>query len=156
MKVARILVSLCFAFYSFIIFYSSTGLNELVYHVLMGKPTPQLAQLSQMFEPIGPFLLIFPVMILYASWRHSKSLRPTFHLVLTHLLFVGLGLLIFLSVSVLSAITPYGNGTPPISTLRIVGNSLMGVGILFAVAWPLKPRANTEQPGDGKPDPVSS
>ncbi len=148
MKMARIWVSLCFAFYSFILFYSATGLNETVYHILNGKPLPELAQLSQMFEPIGPLLFILPLMIFYASWRHSKNLSLTFHLFLAHFLCVGLGLLIFLSVAVLTATTPYGNGTPPISILRMAGNILMCAGSLFAIAWSFKRRASIEQADD--------
>ena len=152
----RLGLSLCFAFHSLILFYITTGLHEIAYDQLDGKPLPAVAESSQIFVPIGVLFIIFPILIGFACWRCIGPVSPSFNLVLTQLLLLGFSIAVFMGVLLATAFLTYMNGVRPVSGLRIAGNILIGTALIAVIVRSyLRPR-RTEQADAGKPDPAAS
>jgi hypothetical protein len=155
MKITRVGLSLCFAFYSFVLFFTTTGIQEIAHDQRDGKPLPALAELSQIFDPIGYCLVIFPLLVGFASWRALDPVKPSFPLILTHVLFVGFAAAVFFSVLLAVGFFTYLNGVHPVTGRQVGGNIIIGAGLLFVIVRSYVYPTRTEPDGDGKPDPVS-
>jgi hypothetical protein len=151
MNMTRLGLSLCFAFYSFVLFYATTGVHEIAHDQLDGKPLPSLAVVSQIFDPIGFLLVIFPFLVGFASWRTLDPVKPSFQVMLTHGLLVGFVAVIFVSVSLGTGFLTYLNGAHPVTGPRIVGNIFIGTGLLTVIARSYIHPARSEHSGEGKP-----
>jgi len=149
----RLGLSLCFAFHSLILFYVTTGLHEIAYDQLDGKPLPAVAESSQIFVPIGVLFIIFPILVGFACWRCIGPVSPSFKLVLTHMLLLGFSIALFMGVLLATAFLTYMNGVRPVSGLRIAGNILIGIALIAVIVRSyLRPR-RTEQAEPLKPCP---
>ena len=152
MKVTRLVLSLCYTFYAFVLFYTVNGFHEYVYHLLEGNPLPLIAMIFQMFDTIGLLLFVYPVLIGFACWRCLECARPTFQLVLVHFLLVGFMGVIFGIVLLALATVPHMPGFHPVTGFRVVGNILIGTGILAIIVRSYLQAKNTEQGDGGKRD----
>jgi len=147
MKITRVGLSLCFAFYSFVLFFTTTGIQEIAHDQLDGKPLPAFAELSQIFDPIGYCLVIFPLLVGFASWRALDPVKPSFQLILTHVLFVGFAGAVFVSVRLAAGFFTYLNGVHPVSWHQVVGNIIIGAGLLVVIVRSYVHPTRTEQGG---------
>lgn len=141
----RLGLSLSFAFHSLILFYVTTGLHEIAYDQLDGKPLPAVAESSQFFVPIGVLFLVFPILVGFACWRCIEPVSPSFKLVLTHLLLVGFSIAVFTGVLLATAFLTYMNGVRPVSGLRIAGNILIGTALIAIIVRSYLRPNRTEQ-----------
>ena len=156
MKITRLGLSLCFALYSFVVFYATTGVHEIAHDQLEGKPLPALAAVSQIFDPIGYLLVIFPSLVGFAAWRTLDFVKPSVQLILTHGLLVGFAAAIFVCVFLGTALLTYLNGVHPVTGPRIAGNIIIGAWLLIVIVRSYVHPTRTEHADDGKPDPAAS
>ncbi len=144
----RLIVSCCVAIYSFVLFWSAICINEIAHDQLPGIDLPIFARCSEFFEPIGPLLLVFPVMIAWTHWRYSPKNRPSTPAMLTHVLGIGVAVSTFAAATVATAQLTYLNGTHPVTGVRIVGNVTIGIGCVAAIVASYIPSTESGRNGD--------
>lgn len=156
MKATRFGLSLCFAFYSFVLFFVTAVVQEVAFDQLEGMPSPLPLKVSRVFDPVSFMVFIFPALVGFACWRCLPPVKPSFQLVLTHFLLIGFSVTAFASTLTAAIFFAYLNEYHPVSGIQICGNVLMALGLVFVIVRSYLPPKRTEQAGDGKPDSVVS
>ena len=135
MRIVQLGRSLCYAYYSFVFFNATFVLQEIAYDQLPSEreSLPGIMVLVQFFEPVDFFIFGFPILIGITCWRCLKRVGPSFQLILTHFLLIGIATVVLASLVLAYGSFVYMDGVHPTTGIQKIGSLVIGIGLIAAI-----------------------